>query len=135
MGDTTYKKSRLTRSAWIGLAVFFLVFSCPVKKYIRLQLYKHVPIAETPASQQIAPRDIKDCSIADKQEQSQLMPLPLLQRLSDRTDFVPFLLFAFSSVALLFIFKKEEDAHMVGDTSPGSPGSMPLYLRLRHLQV
>jgi len=135
MGNSNYKKSAFTRSAWIGLAVFFLVFSCPVKKYIRLQLYKHLPLVETPASQQIAPKDVKDCSIADKQEQSQLMPLPLLQRLSDRTDFTPFLLFAFSSATLLFLFRKEEDTYVVGDTSPGRPGSIPLYLRLRHLQV
>jgi len=135
MGYYHHQKSRLTRSAWIGLAVFFLVFSCPVKKYIRLQLYKHTPLVETPAAEQFATKDVKDCSIADKQEQSLVMPSAFLQRLSDHPDFVPYLLTTFLSFALFYLIKRKEDAYIVGDPSPGSPDSVPLYLRLRHLQV
>lgn len=137
MENNHYRKSPLTRSAWIGLAIFFLIFSCPVKKYIRLQLYKQHPLTETSsAPQQYTIKEIKDCSIADKHEQSQIISLSFLQRISDHPDLIPFYISAFLSFALLYFIKKdEEDTLVASDTSPDSPGSLPLYLRLRHLQV
>lgn len=137
MRNNYHKKTLLARSAWLGLALFFLIFSCPVKKYIRLQLYKHHPLTEaTSAPQQYSIKDVKDCSYADKHDQSQMITLSLFKRITDHPDFTPFYLASFLSFALFFLIKKEEeDTLHISDTSPDSPGSLPLYLRLRHLQV
>ncbi len=130
------KKSLVTRSAWIGLAVFFLVFSCPVKKYIRLQLYKQHPLKETSsAPQQYSIKEIKERSVVDKQEISQIISLFVQNRVSDHPDFIPFYIAAFLSFALFYIFKRDEETYIISDPSPGSPGDLPLYLKLRHLQV
>jgi len=132
--EQSKSKSLLTRSAWMGLALFFLIFSCPVKKYIRLQLYKQHPLKETSsAAQQISIKEIKDCSIADKQE-SQLAVV-LHHMMPDANDLTVFYLATSLSVALFFFFRRTEEYYIVSDPSPGSPGTVPLYLRLRHLQV
>jgi len=114
---------------------FLTIYGILPSSEIKLQLYKHTPLVETPAAEQFATKDVKDCSIADKQEQSLVMPSAFLQRLSDHPDFVPYLLTTFLSFALFYLIKRKEDAYIVGDPSPGSPDSVPLYLRLRHLQV
>ncbi len=133
-----YKRSGLSRHLWLGLAIFFVVFSCPVKKYIRLQLYKHTPLTESTSGPQIATKDVKDCSIADKHNQLQVMPPPVVQRFAGGngdTHFASFYLPLFISLASLLLFKRKDEEYLVGDQSPGATGTVPLYLQYRHLQV
>lgn len=130
-----YNPGMLAKSLWMAMAMFFLVVcSCPVKKYIRLQLYKHHPITEKSAyPDHIKIKDVKDCTIAEKLEQSSMvLAAPFFLFAGD--DLVPLLSVALLSFAALIFFRRYERTVLFKPHEP-APRAVPLYLRVRHLQI
>jgi|GEM_PF-1412636 len=137
MYQKTHKRSAFVGATWLGLAVFFMVFcSCPVKRYIRMQLFKqHAPIENTSGAS-ISTNIAKDCTVAERQDQGAIttliasFPGPTPQR-DVVTAFIPALL----AFAGLYFFRKKDDLFVIHHLHQGIPVPIPLYLRLRHLQV
>jgi len=130
------KKSKITRTLWMGMAVFFLLFcSSPVKKYIRLHLYNQKFVVENTKGDHFSTYDIKDCLIADRHQQSEISILSVIHGPSDdlQQDFAFFLPSFIPNKAIAF-FRKEERQHTA--TLPdGIAMPVPVYLWVRHLQV
>lgn len=129
-------KSKVTRSLWMGMAVFFLVFcSSPVKKYIRLHLYNQKFVVENTKGDHFLTHDVKDCLIADRHQQSEISILSVVHVPSDdlQKDFAFFLPSFISNKAITF-FKKVEHQYCAS-LPDGIAVPMPVYLWVRHLQV
>ena len=136
MSNYNHKKSKLTGSLWLGLAVFFVVFcSCPVKRYIRLHLYNQKFSIENTNGDHFSINDIKDCSIADRHHQSEITVLKVLQRpADDHNEHTVFLIPTLLPGIAFSIFKRDEDRY--GNSLHNGAGvPIPLYLWIRHLQV
>jgi hypothetical protein len=117
------------------MAVFFIVFcSCPVKKYIRMQLYKQMPFVETTTGDKLSTSDVKDCTIADRNDQSQTVILSFLHHLPTPVDPVTFFIPAVLSLLVLFLYRQDKRAYIIPRRT-GIPVPIPIYLRMRHLQV
>ena len=136
MYKNRYKQSAVSKSFWLGMAVFFIVFSsCPVRKYIRLQLYKHVPLTETSStSDHFKIKDIKDCCIAEKNEQTPTVVFHFLKGSVDH-GLNPFCFNTASSLTGLDFFKRNERSLVLFKPPSRTPSSIPLYLQVRRLQV
>ncbi len=135
MASNHYRQSAFAKPLWLAMAVFFLVFSsCPVRKYIRLQLYKHNPITETSATaDHFKIKDIKDCTIAEKLEHGVNIITSVVP--SDGNDLVPFFFYsALSFAALLFVRRNKQRLVLFKPLAPVLQ-PIPLYLRVRHLQI
>ena len=137
--NNNYKRSRITRHSWLGLAIFFIIFcSCPVKRFFKLQLYKHADPIESTSNNLAFSKELKDCNLIEKRIlQSATFPdfrspepkqpnslmadmaLPLLFL----TGFVPF-----------YERKKREPSLLWAYTCP-KDGDLPLYLRCHRIQV
>jgi len=130
-----YRRSPFTKGLWLGMAVFFVVFcSCPVKKYIRMHLYKQVPLVERTAGDHMAPGDVKDCSIAERHQQVAevvftFLPPPPVH------DLVPFFLPSFISCTGIGYPKIAAGSRGVPVYYDRIRVPIPLYLWVRHLQV
>ena len=140
MNNIRYIRSGSTKAFSLGLAIFFVVFcSCPVKKYIRLQLYKHNPLTEAPSSsvpQGYNIKEVKDCSYAEKEEQGQpIVLISALQRFDGGHDVIPFAFYAALSFTALYFYKRNEDQLVLLKPRWGQHSVLPLYLQLRHLRI
>ena len=135
MQNDRYKASGLSRSLWMGLAMFFVVFSCPVKKYIRMQLYKQFPPVESASHPQLGIPQGKECSTADRHNLALVIPKPPANTRSGGNDLAPILLPVFIVNVFLLIARKKGKEHVFYVQDTGDPGTVPLYLRLRHIQV
>ena len=132
-----HKESRVTKPLWLGLAVFFLVFcSSPVKKFIRMQLYRNNPVAERSASgAHLSTHDIKDCVIAERVDISSIaIPIACL---NDGIPEMPqaFFLNGLAAMAFLPLFIKYRHKRVVTHQRWHLSPPMPRYLMVRHLQV
>ena len=137
MSNQNHKRSKITGSLWMGMAVFFLVFcSSPVKRYIRLHLYNQKFVVVDIKGDHFNTHDIKDCLIADRHQQTEINILSFLQHpANDLPDDVSFLPPAtLPSLAFTF-FRKDDGRYVAYSLSRGKPASVPLYLWVRHLQV
>ena len=136
MNYNSYKKSILTRYIWLGIAVFFVVFcSCPVKKYISLQLYKHTALADNSKGDHFSKTEVKDCTIAERDDNAGHINMVVFQ-FPERHP-VEFNYFVPSLLPLLsFYYREEQDYHInVPHVIGAVPIGIPLYLHIRHLQV
>jgi len=116
--------------------VYFLICcSSPVKKYIRMQLYKHHPVIESTAGEHFVTHDVKDCLIADRVDQAKIS-VPVLFLNNAGPDFSPiFILPALISIAFLLFFSRVREAY-TGLRARRLPLSgSRRYLLLRHIQV
>ena len=119
----------------MGIAVFFVVCcSCPVKRYIRLHLYKQSPLLEKTLAAHVSTNDVKDCTIADRNDQSPAIVFSFYQNAANPHVFVTFYIPAFLGLLSLYFFKRREESYIIIDGT-GMPVPIPLYLRMRHLQV
>lgn len=134
MASNHYKQSAFAKPLWLAMAIFFLVFcSCPVRKYIRLQLYKHTPLTERSVSpEHFKVKDVKDCTIAEKQEHG--ISIAALLLVPDGDGLIPFFFSALSFAALLLIRHRREDALLFKPPALRLQ-PVPVYLRVRHLQI
>ena len=141
MHTIIYKRSNATRVFTLGMAMFFLIFcSCPVKKYIRLQLYKHKLLSEAPMStstqEHFGVKDSRDCSIAEKDEQAGvIMFLAFLQHSTDTHDLIPFIFYTAMAFAALYFSRRKQQHPVLYRSQRGSPPLLPLYLQIRHFRV
>jgi hypothetical protein len=139
MKARTYKKTVLMRSTWLALAMFFIIFSCPVKKYFRLQLYKqtHAKVVET-GGDQYGIKEIKDCSIADKHDNQLVVPsVVYIQPLQPSPRFAsidPYFLPVFISLAVMYIPRRRKRAVGLA-LAPVHPDELPLYIRMQHFRI
>ncbi len=130
------EKSNVTRSLWMGLAVFFLVFcSGPVKRYIRLHLYNQKFVVENTNCEHFSTHDIKDCLIADRHHQAEIGILSIVQQPSDdlQKDF-SFFSPSFIPNKDVAFFRKEERPY-TASLHHRIAMPLPVYLWVRHLQV
>ncbi len=136
MRNQNHKRSKIAGTLWMGMAVFFLVFcSCPVKRFIRLHLYDHKSIAVNPNTDTYSTNDVKDCSIADRHQQSNIIVLSFLHRDADPHDLVTFLSpLSLSSLSLYFSTTDKESPGTISGPH-GMPMPIPVYLWVRHIQV
>jgi hypothetical protein len=131
----SYKKSKFAGSIWLGMAVFFVVFcSCPVKKYIRLQLYKQTPLTESTSGDRFITHDIKDCSYAERDDQA-TTAVPVIHKATGPQDIGAYLQLESLSVSLNWYSAKDERSVNIRRGMPVSFAHLPLYLLIRHLQV
>ena len=130
------KESRLSRPLWLGLAVFFLVFcSSPVKKYIRMQLYKHHPVVERSAGQHLSTHDIKDCLIAERVDLAKILT-PTLFINDEAPDMASdFFVTSLIALAILSLFTQYSLSRAVPRRRWRMATTMPRYLMVRHLRV
>ena len=132
------KKSKVAGTLWLGMAVFFLVFcSCPVKRYIRLHLYSQKSEAETTKGNHYSTYDVKDCTIADRHQQSEITILSFLQRPADDIHHgdVLFHLPSLLSFTNSVLAGKDIGAYIASISPEGNPMPIPRYLWVRHIQV
>jgi len=130
-----HRKTLFTRSLWLGIAVFFVVFcSCPVKRYIRLHLYRQSGIVENIKVDHFSTNDVKDCTIADRPEHAQPSHFVFVCAPADHDDAVVFFQSAFQSVFNSYIFSAEQPKALMREQDD-LPVPVPLYLRMRHLLV
>ena len=138
MKHKRYKNTSLSKSLWLTMSVFLIVFtSCPVRKYIRLQLYKQQPTTQHSASpERYAIKDVKDCTVADKHQDGQVIISDALLGNFDGDAIVPVF---FSSVltiaALLYIKRNEQSFLFFRPRRPELPSVIPLYLQVRHIRI
>lgn len=118
---------------WLVLAIFLLVFnSTPVKKYIRLQLYRQgVPI-ELNTSEHINICNHGDCTLLDRHEISTSVSHVIAQ--SSDLDIFLFLTAIVAGVALLFVRKRGNKTNYP-DVAIATGSVVPLYLHICKLQV
>ncbi len=136
MQNDQQRASRLTRSLWMGLAMFFVVCSTPVKKYIRMQLYKHYPPTEQVSLDHLGIPEGKDCSIADKHNQALAITATADHFLAGSDGLLLFILPTLIFTAFRFITGRKEETHIPHGQDPGGGlSTVPLYLRHRHLRV
>jgi len=131
------KKSKVTRSLWMGMAVFFLVFcSGPVKKYIRLHLYNQKFVVENMKGDHYSTYDIKDCLIADRHQQTEINILSFLQHPGDdlHKD-VPFFIAPSGLPGIAVSFFRKDEEQYTASLLKGIAMPIPVYLWVRHLQV
>jgi hypothetical protein len=120
----------------MGLALFFVVFSCPVKKYIRMQLYKHYPPTEQLSLERLGIPEGKDCSIADKHNQALALSATTHHFSGDSDGLLMVILPALIFTALSFLNGRKQDVCAPHGQDPGSTsGAVPLYLRHRRFRV
>jgi hypothetical protein len=129
-----YNRAKLKHAIWISIALFFVIFySCPVKKYIQLQLGQ-LPEASpisTVITQSVSSVN-KICIINRGISLQKIIP-PFVKH----TNLDPVVLFLLSSLLaflgllylddLFSIKKKLQQAHRYG--------LVPLYLQIHKLQV
>ena len=136
MQNDQQRASRLTRSLWMGLALFFVVFSTPVKKYIRMQLYKHYPPTEQVSMEHLGIPEGKDCSIADKHNQALAVSAATHHFSGGSDGLLLVILPTLICSALRFLTGKREEVDAPNGQDPGlSLSAVPLYLRYRHFRV
>ena len=135
MNNRHHKKSAFARSSVLVFAVFFILFaSCPVRKYIRFQLYKHHPVTERAAGKdRVYIQDAKDCCIADKKENSQKVNFSTAQ-IADN-NLVAFFFSAASLLAIPYLFERRKQLTLYQKPREGIVPLFPLYLQVRHIQV
>ena len=131
-----HKRSKVTGTLWLAMAVFFTVFcSSPVKRYVRLHLYSPRVVNTNTAGDHFSTHDIKDCLIADKHQQSDMGSLAFSHAPAD--DLAHSDLFfpsSFTSELVLAFFRKDE-VRYAPSLPHGIPMPTPVYLWVRHLQV
>jgi len=131
-----HRKSRVTGSLWLGIALFFLVFcSCPVKKYIRLQLYKQIPLTESASGDRYVTHDIKDCSYAERCDQAGTTIFSLFHIPDNSGGFAGFFFPSLLSLIAFFFIKRNGLSYVLPRHRKRKLVPIPLYLRVRHLQV
>jgi hypothetical protein len=141
MNNIIYRRSLATRAFTLGMAVFFLVFcSCPVKKYIRLQLYKHhlteAPATPSSTQENFGVKDSRDCSIAEKDEQAGVIVfLAFLQHSTDSHDLIPFIFYTAMAFAALYFSRRKQQEPALYRPQRGNLPMVPLYLQIRHFRV
>lgn len=134
METTFYYKTRLKHSVWIGIALFFVVFySCPVKKYIQIQL-RQIPPTNVPSTiAQNTSNVNKICNI-NRHALSQKVILANIQHNSDFD--LDILLLLSSLLSFLGLLYLREDQLKNKRQQQGPPnGLIPLYLQIHKLQV
>lgn len=115
--------------------MFFLLFcSSPVKKYIRMQLYKKSPLMESVAGDHFSKHDIKDCLIAERTDHGKITVPDLLLFSGDPLSYGFFFIPLYFSIGLLIPFRKRTDTSPIPIRIFALP-SVPIYLRHRHLSV
>jgi len=141
MNNDKYKRSLIAKYFWLSLSVFFIVFcSCPVKRYIKIQLYKQGAPIESTSSNGAFSKELKDCNLIDKHGVLQVVRLSEVSRpkpLRPIVEKTPLQLFFPISLTedLLHFFKKNNRSFCYHSTPHHIPGVMPLYLRCSRLQV
>jgi hypothetical protein len=130
-----YQTAWLTRSLWMGMAVFFVVFcSCPVKKYFRMQLYRHSALATNTTGDHYSRTEVKDCTIAEREDQTQINFICFLHGACSDHDFiVPLQWLVQQSPNAFAVLQKKFVPIPPPDAPPAL--SLPLYLRMRRIQV
>ena len=133
----SHKRSGITNTLWLSMAVFFVVFcSTPVKRYIRLHLYNQKFTIENTRCDYFSTHDIKDCTIADRPEQVQKITVPFVQHCTNGPDEISFLFYEnLSSVYSTFFSPEHYGTEIFPPGQSSAPSSIPRYLRIRHLQV
>lgn len=141
MTNDIYKRSRFTRYSWLGLAIFFIIFcSCPIKRFFKLQLYRHSDPIESSSNNAAFAKELKDCNLINKHGLVKVVrfanvtkprPEPAIK------DIPPFVFFASALVSddLFDIFKNKRSKVSRFCTSYPIAGTLPVYLALRRLQV
>ena len=136
MQNDQHRTSRLTSSLWMGLALFFVVCSTPVKKYIRMQLYRHYSATELVSLAHAGMPEGKDCSIADKHNQAIAVSVTADHFLAGGNGLLLFILPTLIFTAFRFLTgRKEEVCAPQGQDPGGGFRSVPLYLVHRHIRV
>jgi hypothetical protein len=132
-------RSRFARYSWLAIGVFFILFySCPVKRFFKLQLYKHPSRTESQSSNLAFAKELKDGNLINKQSLAKLTseihfsapdpkPIGLIP-----LSFILSALF----VAGLFPFFKRRALRPVFGILPHFRGQLlPLFLLSHRLQV
>lgn len=133
MAINKYRKSETASRAWLVLAIFLLVFnSTPVKKYIRLHLYKHSAAIEFNGSEHLSICNHGDCTLLDRHEISNKV-YHITAQPSD-SDILLFITAVLSGVCLLF-FRKERNNRTYPEHTIAEGTLVPIYLHIRKLQV
>lgn len=133
MESTFYNKARLKHSVWIGIALFFVLFySCPVKKYIQVQL-RQIPPTNLRVVVQNTSNVNKICNI-NRHALSQKVILANIQHNSDFNLDILLLLSALLSFLGLLYLKEDQLKNKRQQPAPPD-GLVPLYLRIHKLQV
>lgn len=128
-----YRKSETASRMWLVLAIFLLIFnSTPVKKYIRLQLYKHGAAVELNGAEHVSICNHGDCTLLDRHEISNKV-YHIIAQPSD-TDILLFITAVLSGVCLLF-FRKQRNNRTYPEHSDTKGTLVPLYLHICKLQV
>ena len=128
-----YKKKDTVSHLWFALAVFMLIFnSTPVKKYIRLQLYKHGAPVELNSGEHIGVCTHGDCTLLERHEISTHISYAIVQ--STDLDIFFFLSAIVAGVAFLY-FRKRRDGTNYPEIDTFKGDAVPLYLHVCRLQV
>ena len=141
MTNDIYKRSRLTRYSWLGLAIFFIIFcSCPIKRFFKLQLYKHSDPIESSSNNAAFAKELKDCNLINKHglvkvvrftNNTKPKPEPTIKEIP------PFVFFVSTLVTddLFDILKNKRSKVLRLYTSYPIAGTLPVYIALHRLQV
>ncbi len=133
MKNRKIQQSAIARHLWLSLAVFFLLFcSTPVKKFIRMQLYRHTTfVTGNYPGAEFSRKDIKDCTIAERQDKdTEVFKIVFnAQPAAPIVFYVPALL-----IVLSFFFQNKDSQYPIA-VSYFIPPPKRLYLKLKHLQV
>ena len=141
MTNDIYKRSRLTRYSWLGLAIFFIIFcSCPIKRFFKLQLYKHSDPIESSSNNAAFAKELKDCNLINKHGLVQVVRFANITRPKPEPtikDVPPFVFFVSTLVSddIFDIFKNKRNKTRDLSASYPIDGALPIYLALHRLQV
>ena len=136
MNKLNQRHSLFSRTFWMGMGVFFVVFcSSPVKKYIRLQLYKQKQLVENTSGQHFSTHDVKDCTIAERNDQTQASLLSFIHGPLEIPGFNLCLVSTCNSFTCDTFYPSANKISIAFPETNGVVMSIPLYLRIRRLQV